>query len=403
MPEEISRAARQPRRAATAASPASPGAPPRRPAGSWAWAASPTPARTAPSCSSRARHEPRIPARVRRAGRAACAISPPRATRATCAGCGSGSRTRGRSPPSTGAACRTRTPRDAARGRGRSEAEARGLRHPLGPQGARGPPAGPDRQGPGRRASCVAPTAERRAVRRRRRHRPRRLRRARSLVAERRPRRGGARGRRAPTKARPRSWSGRTWWSKASTASPRARGARRGLCVRRLPAGRGAPLRGGGHGAARSCRSRARANDDDRARCSWRSPGGSRPRDRPLARPPARPRPRASRGLLSDARTTPSLPELEPGARAVQPAVGAGPGDRRRRRRSAFFVPAGARDRRRLHAAGGALRGATSRGAVLAIEERDGVASSRARLAVQADRAACGPRAAQERAATRRR
>ena len=136
--------------AATGWSRASRAAPRPTPGGWSAWAGSPTRARTARSCSSPARREPRISpafeswtgrvARLRRRAR-----RPP-----SCAACASGSSARARSSafhwrgvPDEDAA-RTRARGHRARGRGRR------ARLPLGPQGARDPPAGAGRQGPGR-------------------------------------------------------------------------------------------------------------------------------------------------------------------------------------------------------------------------------------------------------------
>ena len=71
---------------------------------------------TAPSCSSPDSSRPRVDARLRRAGRAAVqALRARSATRPSCARCASGSRTRGRSWPSTGAARPTRRPPHAPR------------------------------------------------------------------------------------------------------------------------------------------------------------------------------------------------------------------------------------------------------------------------------------------------
>ena len=65
-------------------------------------------------------------------------------------------------------------------------AEADGLRHPLGPQGARGPPAGAPRQGPRRRAPAArTPASTRRCTSGDDTDRPRRLRGLRALVGRR--------------------------------------------------------------------------------------------------------------------------------------------------------------------------------------------------------------------------
>ena len=141
---------------------------------------SPTPGSTAPSCSSPARPS-----------RAWC-----RPSRAGSSGAGASSRERdtpGAAPaarPDRGQGPDHALPlaRRAGRGRprtppardSRSEAEAAGLAIALGPQGARDPAAGADRQGPAPCASwCARGPVRSRAVRRRRRDRPRRLRRAR--------------------------------------------------------------------------------------------------------------------------------------------------------------------------------------------------------------------------------
>jgi hypothetical protein len=95
-----------------------------------------------------------------------------------CAAAGCGSRTRARSSPSTGAA---RPTRSRARGVDAiARAPRRRAAHPLGTQGARGPPAGADRQGRRRHRVPRGRAAQRRALRRRRHHRRRRLPRARA-------------------------------------------------------------------------------------------------------------------------------------------------------------------------------------------------------------------------------
>ena len=91
-------------------------------------------------------------------------------------------------------------------------------RAPLGAQGARGPPARARRQGRCRAATAARRRCGRRALRRRRHHRPRRLPgpdRARRVGAASRPPSASACG---PTRGRPRSPRRPTWWSTPATA-----------------------------------------------------------------------------------------------------------------------------------------------------------------------------------------
>ena len=134
--------------AATAAWRASPGARRPRPGAWWAWAGSPTPAPTAPSCSSPAPRSPRvIPAFKsweRRVRRFAAERDTPelRLLRVRIEDKGPIAAFHWRGVPDEEAALHP--PRAARPGGG-----GRRARDPLGAQGARGPAAGADRQGPG--------------------------------------------------------------------------------------------------------------------------------------------------------------------------------------------------------------------------------------------------------------
>ena len=271
--------------------------------------------------------------------------------------------------------------RRARRGRARTraasgspqEAEAAGLSDPLGAQGARDPAAGPVGQGPGgARAARRARPVRAALFARRRRDRPGRLRRARRAGRE-----GGSTppcaSACAPTRARARSSSGPTSSSTASRLAARCSRRSPAHEVPRLPARVRAALRRRRHGARdrldrrRHARGRrARSSTSPRSGGAWR----------PLVGLWLGRRPETTEGigdLLADARTTTSLPELEPGAVDVQPAVAAGrarpcsrarsaSSSRRCRRSRPATLPA---DRARL---------AAPVGAVEAIEDRDGVA-----------------------------
>ena len=92
------------------------------------------------------------------------------------------------------------------------------LRHPLGPQGARDPPAGADRQGRRDRRPAARHRPRGRRLRRRRRDRPRRLPRPERAAGARPPRLRAARRRALGRDARRRSRRRPTRWSTAPTA-----------------------------------------------------------------------------------------------------------------------------------------------------------------------------------------
>ena len=268
---------------------------------------------------------PRIDPGVQELGGARAALRRRARQPASCAGCACGSRTRGRSPPSTGAACPTRRPPATCARGARPGGRGRRARDPLGPQGAGDAAAGPDRQGPGRARPGERRRRARRAVRRRRRHRPRRLRRARRAASRRarstrRVRVGVALGR----GARRRSSSAPTWWWTACDGfTQRAGGA--GRVVRFRDFLRIAVLLFGGAATALAVVSvvGAAGEDDQHARlrgarlvvlaAAGRALAGPRRRDHAGHRRAARRRARHQHAARARARHG-----------AVQPAVAAG-------------------------------------------------------------------------------
>ena len=304
-------------------------------------------------------------------GPAACASSPPAATTATCACCACGSRTRARSPASTGAARPTRRPRGPGSRASPGGGDA-GLRDPLGPQGARDPPAG----------------AGRTRARRRRAGAPLRVRAALyagddatdldafdALDSSWTRRRSTRRARRGALGRGPAAIVERADLVVDGTDGVAAvLGALAGeRALRRLPAAGGAAVRGRGHGVRRrGARRRARANDDDTLICRRGRLVGSRPLSACWMGRRARGQRGHRRGCWPTRAPTPRCRSSSParcsstgcGRSAWSPSVAGG---------ARLLVPAGAGDRDRLHAAGGARCGGARPSAVQAIEERDGV------------------------------